>query len=329
MTVYNYLPLTLSRSEVFSDASREELRVLLALIECEGKLESAEALAALAKTSKARAAAALVFWEEAGIIRAGGTEPTITEEFEERIARGIIREESSSEVARSIRNAGLADMIAECAAIMGRAALNTSEIKELTALHEQYALSPEYILTLAAHLAERGRLTVKILTNKAISLSEKEIDTVKALEEYIVELESDSEAERAFRAIFGIYNRAPSKTEKECFKRWSRDYGYFTEIVGEAYDIAVTSVTRGHLKYADRLLTRWYESGCRTLAECKVRYASDEEEKKNKRESEKTKRTPKKSPAERYGDYDVEDAFMKALARSYGTDLTDDDSAKT
>ena len=318
MTEYEIFPLSVCDTDAFAEASKEELRVLLALIEKSGRFSDIDELSRLAKASKARCAAALVFWQEASVIRELSDRPKITDEFEERIKSGEIRETDAKSVAKSIRNAGLADMIAECAALMGRAALNSAEIKDLTALYEQYGLSEEYIVTLAAYIAEHGRLTVTKLVNKAISLSEREIDTPKALEAYIVERESDSEAEREFRKLFGIYGRAPSKTEKECFKKWGKDYGYFTEIVGEAYDIAVTSSTRGHLSYADKLLTRWFEAGCRTLAECKELYQKDEEEKRIKKSAEAKEKKSSKKPVTRYGDFDPDEAFLKALERSYG-----------
>ena len=320
MTEYKIFPLSVTGTEAFLEASAEELRALVALIECNGQIDKIDTLARLAKISKARASSALVFWQEAGVIHDVASKSTITEEFEERLRDGELLESNSESVAKSIRNSALAGMISECAEIMKRAALNSSEIKAITALYEQYALSEEYIVTLAAYLAESGKLTVTKLVNKAIKLSEREIDTPKALESYIVEQESESEAEREFRKLFGIYGRAPSKTEKECFKRWGKDYGYFTDIVGEAYDIAVTSATRGHLKYADKLLTRWYDTGCRTLAECKARYQLDEAEKKDKKaEATKAKtNTSQKQPQKRYGNFDPKEAFMKALERSYG-----------
>ena len=324
MTEYDIFPLSVCETDAFPEASKEELRVLLALIESSGRFADTDGLAALAKTSKARCAAALVFWQEAGVIRESDDRPKITDEFEERLKSGEIRESEAKSVAKSIRDAGLADMIAECASLMGRAALNTEEIKDLTALYEQYGLSVEYIVTLGAYLAEHGRLTVTKLINKAIKLTEREIDTPDALENYIVERESDSEAEREFRKLFGIYNRAPSKTEKECFKKWSRDYGYFTDIVGEAYDIAVTSATRGHLNYADKLLTRWFDAGCRTLAECKELYQKDEEEKKAKKNEAKEKKASPK-PTQRYGNFDPDEAFRKALERSYGPSESNND----
>ena len=321
MTKYKIQPLKVTDKEAFFEASAEELRVLLALMELNGNVDTPETLAHLAKISKARASSALVFWQESGVIRDTEATATITEEFEERIRSGEILETDMTSIAKSIRDSALAGMISECAALMNRAALNSSEIKSITALYEQYSLSEEYIVTLAAYLAESGRLTVTKLVNKAIKLSEREIDTSKALEEYIVERESESEAEREFRKLFGIYGRAPSKTEKECFKKWSKDFAYFTDIVGEAYDIAVTSATRGHLKYADKLLTRWYETGCRTLAECKEQYLKDEAEKKDKKAAQTNSNNTsyqKKPEPKRYGNFDPKEAFMKALERSYG-----------
>ena len=323
---YTCAPLSVTDTEAFGEASREELRVLLALLEKDGKIDSIESLAALAKTSKARASSSIAFWEESGVIKKDSSAPTITEEFEERIRLGEIREVTAKEAATSIRKSGLADMISECAALMNRTSFNSAEIKELTALYEQYALSEEFIVTLAAYLSEQGKLTVTKLVNRAIKLCEREIDTPKALETYIVERESENEADREFRKLFGIYGRAPSKTEKECFKKWSSDYGYFTEIVGEAYDIAVTNATRGHLSYADKLLTRWYETGCRTLSDCRARYEADEAEKKANRDSEKQKKAPTKPKKERYGDFDPEEAFLKALERSYGENFSGDDN---
>lgn len=319
MLNFTVLPLSVSKTEAFSEASREELRVLLALIELNGIADGREAIAAVAGTSVARASAALIFWQEAGVIAPKDhTGSTITEEFENSLCKGKISERDSVAVASTIRRENLASMIAECAALMKRSMLNNSEIKDLTALYEQYALSEEYIVTLAAYLAERGRLTVTRLINKAISLTEREIDTPRALEAYIVERESESEAEREFRKIFGCYGRALSKTEKEKFKKWSHDFGYFTDIVGEAYDIAVSSTTRGYVNYADKVLTGWYAAGCKTLAECRARHEADKEEAKAKKESASKSSKKSKAPAERYGSFDVEDAFQKALDRSYG-----------
>lgn len=325
MIEYSVLPLKITDKEEFLEATAEEMRVLLALIEKEGEIESREELSTLAGVSETRVSSAIAFWCEAGVIEnESARAPRITDEFEERILLEEIEEKTAIDVASSIRDNNLADMINECTALMGRADLSTTDIKKLTALYDQYKLSAEYIVTLAAYLAEKDKLTVQNLVSHATKLAEKEIDTPEALEEYISEKNSDSEAYHAFRKVFGIYNRSLSKSEKECFTKWSRDFGYFTEIVSEAYDIA-TKKSRSHVAYADRLLTRWFECNCHTIEECKAQYERDLVERQQQYEDtapqKKEKASQKKK--ERYGDFDVESAFLKALDRSYSSDKKD------
>lgn len=326
MIEYKMKPLSVTDKDAFIEASVEELRVLVALIECGGCVKSNDALAKSAHVSKPRASSALVFWQEAGVIGSRAGSPTITEEFEERLQKGEISEESSEEVANQIRNEGLADMINECTAIMKRSALNTTEIKNLCALVTQYALSEEYVLTLAAYLAKQGKLTVTKLTNKAISLVEKEIDTQDELNAYIADNENTSEAEKTFRTVFGLWNGALSIFEKECFRRWSREYGYFTNIVEYAYSLACERGVQGKVKYADKLIRAWHEAGCRTLGECKAKYERDLEERKNQKKEGRTTPSSKKKPDDNYGAFgDPDEELQRALARSFGAFSFDDE----
>ena len=100
MIDFSVLPICVTDKEAFFEASREELRVLLALIEKNGRALDEEELAAAAKISRARTSAALVFWQESGVITKRSsssasenfTRPTVTEEFEERIDAGEIIE---------------------------------------------------------------------------------------------------------------------------------------------------------------------------------------------------------------------------------------------
>ena len=151
MTEYSVLPLRVTGKADFFEATAEELRVLLSLIELSGRVESNEALASLSGTSVARCSAAIRFWAETGVISERKDQaPTVTEEFEERILSGEIIERTSKEVAKTIRDNALSDMINECAGLMGKSNLPTSDVKRLAALYEQYKLSADYIVTLAA-----------------------------------------------------------------------------------------------------------------------------------------------------------------------------------
>ena len=116
--------------------------------------------------------------------------------------------------------------------------------------------------------------------------------------------------------MLSIGNRNLSPKEKELLTKWSKDYGYFTEIVTFAYNICVENTNKVSLSYIDKVLTRWYEAGCRTVTECRAKSEEIKYDFSTKRAKTSTRKTP--TEKQRYGDFDVKDAFKRALERSYG-----------
>lgn len=314
-------------NSAFYESSAEELRVLMALIELSGEAGNIDELASAARTSAPRCRAALALWEESGIIRPDNGEPTITEEFDQRVLRGEIEEKPAVEVADSIRDENLASMIDECARLMNQPCLSNGDVKDLVGLIVQYNLTPEYVVTLAAHLLGRGCLTVKRLRDEAIKLAGKGYDSVESLEGYISEQESTSGAEWEYRRLFGIYGRNLSAVERKYFKKWSEEFGYSSAIVSEAYDIAVlnTRSGRGDLRYIDSVLTAWYEAGCRTVGDCRAKIEQDRAAKTAEKAAKGSKRASKSTPeTPRYGNFDINEAFADAVARSFGEEKNDE-----
>lgn len=298
----------------FTEASREELRALIALVELGGVAESESELATAAEISPARCKAALAFWEESGVIIPVG-QHTVSEEFSDRLVRGEIDERPATEVAVSIRDENLASMIDECATLMGEACLPNADVKNITALHTQYSLSADYIVTLAAYLAGKGDLTARKLCNEAIRISGKGCDSTEALEAYIKDMEDSTGAEWEFRRVLGIYGRNLSASEKKYFKKWAEDFGYSVTIVTEAFNIATLNTQKADVRYMDKILTDWHEAGCRTVNECKAR--SEAEKAKLTAEKAPKKQAKSEAPTPRYGNFDVNEAFMNALERSF------------
>ena len=220
----------ITSSDVFSEASREELRVLLALIAVGGNARDENELATLSGVSRTRAVSSLALWEEAGVL-CDADERTVTEEFSDAENDDDVLEHESVTVAQSIRDDNLASMLSECAALMGKAALSTQEIKTVCVLNTEYGLSPEYIITLAAHIAAKGKLTAVRLRDDGRRLVSKGIDNLEALEQYIFERESETADEWEMRRALGIYNRNLTPSEREYFRKWSGDFGYSVSMI--------------------------------------------------------------------------------------------------
>ena len=124
-----------------------------------------------------------------------------------------------------------------------------------------------------------------------------------------------------FKSIFGIHNRVLSESERAYADRWFGEYGFDDPIVNKAFSFSTEYTGDKKYRYMDKIITAWYEAGCKTVEEC----IADSEKGRSKmaaekaqKEGEKKSKTKKTTP--RYGEFDVNDAFSKALQRSYGDD---------
>ena len=320
--------------EVWQDASPEELRVLVYLMTVDNA--TADDIAEAAATAKARTKAALALWREAGVVdrvsddakKADATEPAVSLEFEERHRAIGVDEMPSVAVADKIRDAALAELMADVASLLSKPALNTYEAKHIAAAYEQYAVSAEYILTLATYMAEaaaaKGRgFTTKILTDKISALVGRGIDNLEALEAYIEDQANGQDKYYELRRVFSIWKRNPSKTEIKYFKKWTDELGYGTEMIDEARDIAVSNTGSQPFTYIDKLLVSWHDAGLKTLGD-----VADYNEKQR---LERSAATPKKKGGAKqsgsnvplYSSFDAEDALKRALERSYADEADD------
>lgn len=328
--IYRFISgVTLPR-EVWADASYEELRILAYLMTTEGA--SVDEIAAACAAAKARTKSALALWREAGVVIRESAKPTakdtaepnVTLEFEERHHALGVDEMASIEVADRIRDASLSELMTDIASLLSKPALNTYEAKHIAAAYEQYAVSAEYIVTLASYMAEtaaaKGRgFTTKILTDKISSLVGKGIDNLEALEAYIDDQSGEGAKYYELRRVFSIWKRNPSKSEINYFKKWTEELDYGTEIIDEARDIAVSNTGSQPFAYIDKLLVSWHAAGLKTLGDIH-----------EYNEKQRTERAASPAPARRggkgekndgtiptYSTFNSEDALMRALERSY------------
>jgi len=321
-----------SSFEEFIDASAEELRVLLVLIEKSGKAELSD-LAALAGVSQARCKSCIALWESMGVIeRAKDTlgEPVIIEEFEERLSENELYEVSGKELAQSIRDNKLADLFYEIAALLGKHELTPMEGSGVRRLSVQYDLSSEYIVSLAGYGADREKLSVDRLVRRGMKLAGEGVETVQELEQYIADKGRENAEINAYHRLLGIEGRKFSPSEAEYLRKWIYDYGFGEQIIEKAYDLSALNTGKVKFQYMDTLLEDWHLTGCKTIPECVAR----SEIVLAKLKAQMNEKNPKKSMAKapkknlRYGDFDPEEALKRALNRSFSKGLTPESEEK-
>lgn len=318
---YKVFPLKITDKAELFDATAEELRLLLALIEREGDAGDESALAESAGISVGRCRASLRFWLDAGVILEDRTSGRIIDEHPDRVGKGELIEESGVKVAADIRNNNLKPLLDELAAIFERN-LTTAEAKIVSGVATQYCVSSEYLIMLAAYLKKTKGFTVAKLRDIAIKLTEKGIDNLEALEVYISAQEKKVKNEYEIRGVFGIYDRAFSETERKYFKAWTEEFGFSSEIIKEAYDITIAKTRTNklpQLPYMNEILVKWSEAGLKTPEECREYSEKTRPEQKTPAKSGAgRKKNSEQKP--RYGNFDIDEAFQNALLRSYGED---------
>ncbi|MBQ8879398.1 MAG: DnaD domain protein [Clostridia bacterium] len=305
-------PLRATASPAFFDASADELRVLIALIEAEGEEVAENLLAKTVGLSESRVRSAITLWEAEGVIKS--TDGNITDEFE---YSEDDKEITSLAAAQGVRDEMLEDMLTECAALLGKPALSTEDIKAFASIYTELSLSCEYILNLTSYLkSKKKRLTSKEIKRMAQVLSERGYKTVEELEIYIKSTTKEENDIWEIRKKIGIHDRGLSDDEVAYFKKWLNDYGFGIEIINEAFNVTTLATGTAYLPYMDSVLTNWKNAGLTTAAECRALSKNHknetEEEKKPKRRRAKTE-----EPKLRYGNFDIDEAIEAALERSF------------
>ena len=314
-------------SEAFLEASRDELRVLIAIMQNPLTYSTAEEISEVAGVSKGRAAAAITLFLESGLVIREGD---VTLEFEERIDEDDMIERPSIEVAATIRKKSLGDLFLELAEMMDKETLNNDEIKKLTSLIEDLVLSEEYVLILAQHLATNKKLSVKNILNEAKKFDKIGVHTPDRLEECLKIDESVGSLEWEFRKIFKKREGPISKSELEYYKKWTEIFAFSDEIILFALDMNVKVKTKYSYSYMDTLLTRWHECECKTLQDCERQYERDRQRITDqlRHENGAPERRAKKTeaPTPKFGNFNPDEALERAIAKSFAKLTTDDKS---
>ncbi|MBP5209662.1 MAG: DnaD domain protein [Clostridia bacterium] len=286
------------------EATAEDLRVLVCLLALDDGAGVSD-LARAAGCSAARVRGALAFWQECGVTadRTPAKKPLAS-------ARNLAPQ-TEAEDAAYIREHDLGALIDECQTLYGRL-FNPAEISVVVGLSEQLGLDDAYVLTLAGWCVKQNKKTLRYLERIAIGLSDDGIDTPARLDEHLKRREKALSAEGRLRKLFGIGERALSKTETDCFGRWVCDFGFDMDVIGLAYDITVDQKQKALVRYTDSVLARWHGAGCRTLADVEALLEKEKRERKTSAAAVRGAYSPSDG-----GSFSTEDFFARALERSY------------
>lgn len=301
-------------SEKLSTASRDELRVLLAVM-LEREFTVVELAAKLDMTENALRRA-ISSWEACGALTlesstdAAASSAELKKELlkngKKPLASSALPHYSSEELASVMeRTTGSSELLDSCQQILGKI-FNTAETAIIISLVDYLSLTPDYILLLCSHAANMGKKSVRYVEKMALDLFDRDILTYAALEAELSAVEQRASIEHYIRDLFGIGARTLIKKERDFIAKWVNEYGFGREMIRAAYEVTIEKTKDANLNYTNAVLENWYAAGLRT--------PEDVEAAEEKRTASREKNVPAGTS------FATDSFFEAALQRSYGNE---------
>ena len=135
--------------------------------------------------------------------------------------------------------------------------LTPSEIKTILFFTDVLHFSDDLIDYLLQYCVERGKKDFKYIEKVAVNWAEEGITTPKQAQKF---------STRYDKSVYSIMNSlgrstAPTAKELEFINRWTREYGFSTDIILEACERSSLATDRHRFEYAEGILSSWKDAG--------------------------------------------------------------------
>lgn len=134
--------------------------------------------------------------------------------------------------------------------------LTPSEIKTMLFFTDVLHFSDDLIDYLIQYCVDRGKKDFKYIEKVAVSWAEQGITTPKQAQKYSTKYD---------KSVYAIMNElgkngSPTNKEMEFIIRWTKDYGFTTDIILEACERTVLATDRHRFEYAESILSNWKQA---------------------------------------------------------------------
>lgn len=318
-------------SEHLSDATREELAVLLAL--ASNSSADTEDVCELVGIDHDEFMKALSFWRGSGalsvILSDGEKLPSNrkpkkkeqveadppapkknTAEEKKPLPTGGIPTYTTAQIADTLeKDPSLRQYVENCQQIMGKM-FSSGESSALIGMVQYLDVSTDYVALLCAYAVSHGKKSVRYVEKMALNLYDEGICKYNELEAHLKRLNRAEEMQPEIRKMFGLGDRALTSKEKKCIESWC-GMEMPLDLIRKAYEITVTNTGKAAVPYCNSILESWNAAGYKTVNEVDAATA-DYKKKKNASG----------------GSFDTDEFFEAALRRSYEIMGGDSDDTK-
>lgn len=131
--------------------------------------------------------------------------------------------------------------------------LTPSEIKTILFFTDELHFSEDLIDYLIQYCVDRGKKDFKYIEKVAVNWAEEGITTPKQAQKYSTKYD---------KSVYTIMNElgrnsSPTAKEMEYINRWTKEYGFSTDIILEACERTTLATDKHRFEYAEGILSSW------------------------------------------------------------------------
>lgn len=140
--------------------------------------------------------------------------------------------------------------------------LTQNDMNTIVFWYDGLSMSPELIEFLINYCASNGHTRLSYMNKIALSWADQGITTLPQAE---LNVAQHSDSYRAVVTNLGLGSRSLNPAELSFLNTWTKEYGFSSDLIGEACSRAKLRGTNAPMKYAHRILEGWHKSGVKTM----------------------------------------------------------------
>lgn len=156
--------------------------------------------------------------------------------------------------------------------------LNPTDINAILYWHDTLHFSIELIEYLIEYCVDKDHRTIRYMDKVALNWAASGLTTVEQAKKAS---SVHSQTSYAVMKAFGISGRNLVEFEVNFIEKWTKQYGFSLDIIGEACKRTIQAIHQPSFEYADTILTSWKKNNVRHLEDIAALDAAFQKNKSN------------------------------------------------
>lgn len=279
-------------------ATGGQIKVLLYLLRCSGKMCSTEEISSNTGVSPEEAEEAVLFWQQANVLslRTSSSPAPVPSLMEQPVqspapVMNTIPAQrpaepapdhkvnlSGQEIAAIMRDSqDIRELFTIAESILGT--LKNSQMNSIIWMYDHLGLKKEVIITLLSYCASIEKTNTAYVEKIASVWAENDINTMTAAQDEIQRLIASRDYISGIMRAFEM-NRRPTTKQAEFIQQW-KDAGFSVELIRYAYEKTIERIDKLNFDYINKILLSWRDSGFASVQDVKNAESDYKRKKKN------------------------------------------------